>query len=153
MSRPSTSERVLPVRVVVCGSMSAIDQIEDLAASLRSLGHDVVTPTRDERDERWDTLPLSEQMAAKRGFIDAYLDEIRAADMVVLANFDQRGISGYVGANTLMEAAFARALDIPIFLYQEPGEQSAQLELLAVRTGCLGRDPTNLPSTHHIGKC
>lgn len=151
MSLPSTSEPAESGRVVVCGSMSAIDQIEELAASFRSLGHDVVTPSRDERDDHWDDLALNEQLEAKRGFIDAYLDEIRAADIVVIANFDLNGVAGYVGANTLMEAAFARALDIPIFLFQEPGEQPAQLELLAVRTGCLDADPLNLRN-HQIGQ-
>lgn len=145
MPRPSMADSVQATRVVLCGSMSAISQIEELANSFRSLGYDVVTPARDERDERWATLSPDEQVSAKRGFIDSYLDEIRAADIVVLANFTQNGISGYVGANTLMEAAFARAFDIPLFLYEEPGPQPAQLELLSVRTGCLDGNPLNLP--------
>lgn len=66
--------------------------------------------------------------------------------VVVLANFDQNGIAGYVGANTLMEAAFARAFEIPLFLLQEPGPQSAQVELLAASTGCLNGNPLNLPT-------
>ena len=138
-------------RVVLCGSMSAIAQIEDLADSFRSLGHDVVTPSRDERDDRWATLSLDEQVEAKRGFIDSYLDEIRGAGAVVLANFTQNGVSGYVGANTLMEAAFARAFDIPLFLYQEPGAQSAQVELLAACTACLDGNPLNLPAAGSLG--
>lgn len=134
------------MRVVLCGSMSAIAEIEELAASFRSLGHEAVTPDRDERDEQWASLSLDEQVAAKRGFIDAYLDEIRAADVVVLANFAQKGISGYVGANTLMEAAFAKAFDIPVFVLHEPGAQPSQVELLSLRTGCLDGSPLNLPA-------
>ena len=127
--------------------MSAIEQIEELAAQFRTLGHVAISPDRDERDDSWSSLSLTEQVETKRGFIDAYLREIRSADAIVLANFAKDGIFGYVGANTLMEAAFAKALGLPVYLYNEPGPQRAQVELLAVQTACLYGDPRNLPAT------
>lgn len=135
------------MRLVLCGSMSAIDQIEELAAECRALGHVVHTPDRDERDARWSSLSLTEQVEAKRGFIDAHLDKIRAADAVVLANFDKDGVTGYVGPNTLMEAAFAKALGRAVYLYQEPGAQPAMIELLAMKSDCLYEDPRNIPDS------
>lgn len=126
--------------------MSAIDQIEELAAQFRAVGHIAITPDRDERDDSWPNLSLAEQVEAKRGFIDAYLEEIRSADAVVLANFAKDGVFGYVGANALMEAAFAKALGLPVYLHNEPGPQPAQVELLAIQAACLYGDPRNLPA-------
>ncbi|MGI9624910.1 MAG: hypothetical protein ACR2PK_18935 [Acidimicrobiales bacterium] len=127
--------------------MSAIDQIEELATRFRTLGHVAITPDRDERDDSWTSLTLTEQVEAKREFIDAYLEQVRSADAIVIANFARDGISGYVGPNTLIEAAFAKALGRPVYLYNEPGPQPAQVELLAVQMACLYGDPRNLPTT------
>ena len=125
--------------------MSAIDQIEELATECRALGHVAITPDRDERDALWSALSLEEQIVAKRGFIDTHLDKIREADAVILANFNKNGVAGYVGPNTLMKAAFAKALGRPVYLYQEAGPQPARIELLAMQSGCLHEDPRCLP--------
>jgi len=130
------------MKVCICGSMSVIDEMEALATRLRSDGHDVVTPDLSEIDDRWDELTLPQQVQAKQGFIDDYLEKIRHADAVVIANFANKGIPGYVGANTLIEAAFAKALSIPVHLVEEPGEQPCQVEILALQTPTL-RTPTD----------
>ena len=124
--------------------MSVIDQIEALATQLRSEGHDVVTPDLSELDDRWDDLTLAQQVDAKRSFIDKYLDEIRIADAVVIANFTNKNTPGYVGANTLIEAAFAKALGIPVYLVEEPGPQPCQVEILALQTPAQEGAPLNL---------
>ncbi len=125
------------MRVCVCGSMSCIDQIEDLADALRAAGHDVVTPARDALDGRWDDLPLDAQIATKRRLIDDHLAEIRNADVVLIANLTSSGVQGRVGANALVEAAFARAVDIPVVLLEPAGPQPCRLEILALQNGCL----------------
>lgn len=128
------------MRICICGSMSLIDRIEELGDRLRAAGHEVVTPVRNEADQDWHRLPLDRQVAAKAGFIDDHLDEIRRADAVLLANFAAKGVRGYVGANTLMEAAFAKALDIPVHLLDEPGPQPCQIEVLAIACQVLHGD-------------
>ena len=132
------------VNICICGSMSVSTQMNELADRLRSDGHNVVTPDVTELDDGWDDLTLSQQVQAKKDFVDAYLAEIRTADAVVIANFTHKNIAGYVGANTLVEAAFARALGIALYLIEEPGDQPCQVEILALITSPHGEDPLGL---------
>lgn len=124
--------------------MSAINEMEALAVTLRSAGHVVVTPARDTIDGRWAELPLEAQVATKRRLIDEHLDEIRHADAVLIANVSADGVEGRVGANALIEAAFAKAVGIPVLLLEPPGPQSCQLEILALQSGCLHTDPLTI---------
>ena len=134
------------MRVCVCGSMAVIDEIEALASTLRSAGHDVVTPARDAIDGRWAELPLGVQVVTKRRLIDEHLAEIRHSDVVLIANVSAAGVKGRVGANALIEAAFAKAVGIPVVLLEPPGAQPCQLEILALQHGCLDSDPLRIAS-------
>ncbi len=124
--------------------MAVIEPIEALASTLRRAGHQVVTPSRQPMDDQWGELSLRDQVAAKRPLISAHLDEIRQADAVLIANFAAKGVEGYVGSNTLMEVAFARALGIPVHLLNQPGPQPCQVEVLAVATSILDSDPLRI---------
>lgn len=132
------------MRVCVCGSMSVIDQIESLARALRGVGHDVVTPARDAVDGRWDDLSLDAQIAVKRRLIDDHFAEIQWADVVLIANLTSAGVTGRVGPNALVEAAFARAVGVPVLLLEWPGPQPCQLEILALHDGCLDAQPLRI---------
>lgn len=125
--------------------MSVIDQMETLASTLRLAGHAVVTPARDALDGRWTELSLDAQVAAKRRLIGEHLDEIRRSDVVLIANVSVDGVEGRIGANTPIEAAFAKAMGIPIVLLEPPGPQPRQLEILALQSGS-GRSETTSAS-------
>jgi hypothetical protein len=56
---------------------------------------------------------------------------------VLVANFEKHGIEGYVGPNTLVEAAFAHATGRKVAFLNRPGDQPARLEALAMMTTCL----------------
>lgn len=131
-------------RVCVCGSMTHIDRIEALGEVLREGGHEVRTPKRDDLGLDWSTLSLEQQIARKTLYIREYQDEIRTADVILIANFPKHGVAGYVGANSLMEAAVASALGAPVVFLNEMGPQPCRLEAAAVMTHCLNGDPDNL---------
>jgi hypothetical protein len=80
----------------------------------------------------------------KKQFIDEHLAKIRGADAIVLANFTKRGIAGYIGANTLMEAAFAYALGKQIFILNSLGEQPCRPEVLGMQPEFLQGELTEL---------
>jgi hypothetical protein len=65
---------------------------------------------------------------------------------VLIANFPRAGVTGYVGPNALVEAAFGRAMGKPVAFPNRPGEQGCQLEALALMTVCLDGLATNLTS-------
>ncbi|WP_439528092.1 hypothetical protein [Pannonibacter sp.] len=128
------------MRVCICGSMLFIDAMEEMAASLTTLGVVAVAPVRDEADHIWSDLSEAEAIETKRKFIRDYLDEIRTSDAVLIANYTKNGVVGYIGANTLMEAAFAYALGKRVNLLFMPGEQACQLEAISIADTVLNGD-------------
>ncbi len=112
--------------------MRFIDAMEDLCTQIQNLGYRVETPQREEERIDWESPDVRSTALLKKRFIDDHLEKIRKSDAVLLANFEKHGIQGYVGPNTLMEAAFAYALNKPVVLLFEPGDQSCSLELRGV---------------------
>ena len=107
-----------PPHVVICGSMSALAEMEGLAEQLRAAGFRVTTPEPEEKGTDWSTLSLDQAVALKKRFLDGYFEVIADCDIVLIANYPKHGVTGYVGANSLMEAACAHAYGKPVhFLY------------------------------------
>ena len=131
-------------RIVICGSMTFIDEMETLAAELESLGFQATTPVREEAAFIWGELSETEAASAKRVLIDGHFEAIRMCDVVLIANYDKHGVSGYVGANTLMEAACGHALAKPVVFLNPLGPQSCKLELAAISSGVLDGQPGRL---------
>ena len=126
--------------IAICGSMFFIDAMEELSVRLETLGYNVVVPKREGEAICWEGSDLRKLGKLKQQFIDGHLEKIRGSDAVLIANFEKRGISGYVGPNALMEAAFGYALDMPVVLLFEPADQPCSLELLGITSLVLGGD-------------
>jgi hypothetical protein len=124
--------------------MTFIDSMEALASVLRRPEVAVDTPVREEADITWDNLTLDEATVAKSRYVEGYLEVIRSSDLVLIANYDKGGVTGYVGANALIEAAFAHALGKPVAFLNLPGPQSCRLEALALMSTCLDGDISRL---------
>lgn len=114
--------------------------MEKIADELRNGGFRATTPVREEGSLDWSALSSDQAIAAKRQFLIGYFDKIRGGDAVLIVNIKKHGIEGYVGANTLMEAACGVALGKPVFYFNDLGNQSCRLEALAVSAGILKGD-------------
>lgn len=114
--------------------------MERLADRLRHDGVRVSTPEREETGFDWSALSLTEAAAHKKAFLSGYFDVIKTCDAVLIVNADKHGISGYVGANTLMEAACGFTLGKPVWFLNEIGPQPCQLEAMSVSRGVLSGD-------------
>ena len=125
------------LHVVICGSMSAIDEMERLAATLRQDGCVVTTPAREECNLDWNKLPDEATIPLKRAFLNDYFDIIRDCDIVLIANYTKHDVDGYIGANALMEAACGHALRKPVYFLNPIGAQPCALEAKAVACGIL----------------
>ncbi|MBO6891783.1 MAG: hypothetical protein JJ866_07575 [Roseibium sp.] len=124
--------------------MSALKIMETLAARLRKEGYRVSTPVPEEGKLDWQNMSLAEAVAIKKGFLDDYFEVIRDADIVLIANVEKHGIDGYVGANTLMEAACGHALRKPVIFLHPVGMQACQIEACAISSGILHGDAARL---------
>jgi hypothetical protein len=132
------------MKISICGSMAFLDQFEALAAALRADGFTVCTPVREEAGARWEEMVFEHAVALKAGYVSGYLEEIRSSALVLIANYAKGDVAGYVGANSLIEAAFGFALGKPVVFLFEPGEQPCRLEALALMRSCLNGDISNL---------
>lgn len=141
MSHASTPDGKRGSVITVCGSMSFIDEMEAVAQELETKGLSVLTPVREEHGRDWATLSRDESVAMKREYVDIHLAKIRGCDAVLVANLPKHGIQGYVGPNTLMEAAFAHAIGIPVIFLHDPFYQPNGLECASISAGCLDGDP------------
>jgi hypothetical protein len=110
--------------------MSALPQMEKIADELRNGGFRATTPVREEGSLDWSALSSDQAIAAKRQFLIGYFDKIRSGDAVLIVNIKKHGIEGYVGANTLMEAACGAALGKPVFYFNDLGNQHCRLARL-----------------------
>lgn len=120
--------------------MAFIDEMEAIAARFQTEGYEVTTPVREEASFSWNSLTDSESFELKKNYIDRHLEKIRRSHLVLLANFSKNGIDGYIGANSLMEASFAYALNVPIAYLNPIGEQPCRLEALAISQAIVGED-------------
>ncbi len=112
--------------------MAFIDDMEALASTLRAEGYEVETPVRAEKEIDWNVLSDDESCELKRAYIDGHLAIIKRSDVVLIANYSKNGVEGYIGANSLMEAAFAYAHDIPVAYLKSIGDQPCRLEALSI---------------------
>jgi nucleoside 2-deoxyribosyltransferase len=121
------------MKISICGSIAFIEEMENLAKKLKSLGFQEVfvpigaTPTH----------PLKEGMTAEElGIRKRELDLIRkhyykilASDCILVANFDKKGVLGYIGGNTFLEIGYAFVLGKPIFLLNQIPDLSYTSEI------------------------
>jgi nucleoside 2-deoxyribosyltransferase len=112
--------------------MHFYEQMDSIGRQLEDIGFTVTIPAPEEVKIDCSATSDEELGRVKNKFIDQHLVKIRRADAILVANLEKRGVSGYVGANTLMEAAFAYALGKRIYLLHPPGEQSCRPELLGM---------------------
>ena len=134
----------MAISISICGSMSFMDEMEAIASSLAALGCEAMTPIREERNFDWSNLADADLVALKKSFIDRHLAKIRRSDAVLIANFPKHNIDGYVGPNTLMEAAFAHALSVPIIFLFDPSQQACGLECVSISCGCVNGEATEV---------
>jgi hypothetical protein len=104
------------MKVAICGSMSAAKEMLRAKRAFDALGLDTIIQDDVEEhaagriadEEKWRKLAIDP--------LKSYYEEIKRADAVLVVNMEKRGIPNYIGANTLIEMAFAYVLDKRIYL-------------------------------------
>lgn len=107
--------------------MKFYDQMKLMAKDLSAAGFKVHLPTQEEI--LFHEMSEEQKIKAKKQYIQEHMERIRTSSSVLIANFTKNGIQGYVGPNTLIEIAFAKAFEKPIYMIEEPGDQPCIDEL------------------------
>lgn len=124
------------MKLTLCGSIAFYTQMEVLKEELESIGHEVRMPQLDkeaemefggERKINFDAYitehggidafaPDHAIWDVKREAINDHFRKIEWAEAIVVANFEKRGIAGYIGGNTLIEIGLAFYLHKGIYV-------------------------------------
>lgn len=103
------------MKICICCSLSFTEEVIDVAQQLERMGHEVMLPdgVKLRLIERDDFDPVVAKLDVDT--IHEHPAKIRAADAVLMCNYEKNGILGYIGANSFCELYMARYFDKPVF--------------------------------------
>ncbi|MHB8903986.1 MAG: hypothetical protein ACYC40_02700 [Patescibacteria group bacterium] len=124
------------MKITICGSIAFYSEMEKLKEVLEANGHEVYIPLLSneapiemgggkkiyfgqyvEDNGGIDAFPLGHQLwDLKEKAIRDHYEKIDWCDSIIVANYEKKGISGYVGGNTLIEMGLAFYLKKPIYI-------------------------------------
>ncbi len=154
------------MKITICGSIAFYPEMESLREQLFRLDHDVQIP------ELALEVPMEygggkkiyfEKFIQENGGIDSFshghkiwdlkeagindhFEKIKWGDSILVANYKKRGISGYIGGNTLIEIGLAFFLKKPIYILNAvSSDLSYKQEILGMKPIMLNRDLGKIP--------
>jgi len=148
------SYRSKNVRVTLCGSIAFFDEMVEVKKKLEKRGFVVKMPPNELKGENGEIITAkkyyelrksSGEKAAwiwerKAEAIDWHYQKVDWADIILVLNYDKRGIENYIGANTLMEMGLAFFLKKVIYLLNKVPEIGSREEILGMKPIILNGD-------------
>lgn len=142
------------MKICICGSIAFFDEMVDAKNKLEAMGHEVDLPPTEIKDENGDMITVTEYYhlrqkmdssigwiwERKKEAILAHFEKINWADAVLVLNHEKNGVTGYIGANTLIEMGLALWLKKKIYLLHEIPEVPSKEEILGMQPILLGGD-------------
>jgi nucleoside 2-deoxyribosyltransferase len=124
------------------------EKMLEVKNQLKELGHEAHISSfvneyvgKSEKEKEKITIYHKTQKDAIRKFFK----KIKISDAILVLNYDRRGISNYIGGNTLMELGFAHVLEKKIFLMNPiPDIEYYRSEIEAVRPVIIYGDLTKI---------
>lgn len=133
--------------------MTFYEGMLSIKENLEKLGHTVLlpsvaleVPSEQEGEKKYfgqymeenggiDAFPAEDPIwSLKEGAINDHFRKIETSDAVIIANYDKKGVTGYVGGNTLIEIGLAFYLKKKIFiLNQVSSELSYKQEIMGMK--------------------
>jgi len=131
------------MNITLCGSIAFYDEMLSVKNHLEQLNHTVQLPPSKITNENGKPLSVKEYYeirkketseiswvwTSKQKAMKAHLDKVAWSDCVLVINHAKNNISGYIGANTLIEMGLALHLNKKIFLFNEVPQLSYTEEI------------------------
>lgn len=124
------------MKIIICGSITAADEILKTKKQLEESGHEVeISEGVKNLELRGRTEVSTEENAEdkiKHDSIRGYFEKMKNYDVVLVVNPEKRGVAGYIGGNTLIEMAFGHVLSKRLYVLNPLPELTYTSEILAV---------------------
>ena len=137
----------MALKIIICGSISAAEEITKVQKELEAMGHEVEVPQGVKHSHMRKLEGPAEEKAdvkIKHDLIRGYYEKMKNYDVVIVVNPEKKGIPGYIGGNTLIEMAFAHVLNKKLYcLFPVPDLPYAS-EILATQPIILHSDVSKL---------
>ena len=126
----------MTMKITICGSMSAAKKMYEAYKILTKKGHQVFLPEfvieYINGNLSWELGTLSREEGAEKkknhDLIRKHYYKIQESDAILVVNEEKNGVKNYIGANTLIEMAFAYVLNKKIYLLNEIPDSEYLLE-------------------------
>ncbi len=133
------------MNIVICASMAFAKEMSEVGLKLRSSGNIVSLPPEIHGYlDPGSTIPDNAQEKLKLDIIKTYYNKIKECDAILVLNYEKKGVAGYIGANTLIEMAFAYALEKKIFLLHPIPVMDYADEIKAMKPLIISGDLSNI---------
>ena len=132
------------MKIVICGSMTFSQEMINVAKKLGKMGHQVFFPPLAPEfvDGRRIKDCGGEDVSSKKDIdaLNLFYKEIKKADAILVLNYKKKEIDNYIGANSLIEMAFAHILGKKIFLLNPIPKIDYDSEIVFMEPVVINRD-------------
>ena len=148
------------MKITVCGSIAFYKEMEALKRELEKRDHKVLIPLLSAEVPEFGNdrkiyfgkyiednggidafAPEHKIWDMKEGAIRDHFEKIEWCDAILVANYEKRGVRGYVGGNTLIEIGVAFFLKKPVYiLHPVSSDLSYKVEILGMKPKVLHGD-------------
>lgn len=146
------------MKITLCGSIAFYTEMLDVKSRLEKAGHEVKLPPIKVKGRDGSLIPVEEYYKIRKeaGDDDGWVWDRKAeammlhfekeewADVILVTNFDKKGVAGYVGGNTLMEMGVAFFLGKKIFMLNPIPDLSYKEEILGMKPVVINGDLTKV---------
>jgi len=125
------------MKITLCSSASFFYRLPSIKNALENIGYEVLLPSM----TNFHHLPERAFAKIQHNLIKEHFRKIDQSNAVYIANYEKKGIEGYIGGNVFLEMGKAFDREIPIFLMKDIPKSSAYKdELTALQPIVIGRN-------------
>ena len=142
------------MKITICGSIAFIDEMAEAKRRLEKMGHEVQMPPTEMVDGAGTIIPAKEYYKFRKtttrtdGWIwdrkeeamRNHFNKVMWSDAILVLNHDKSNISGYIGANTLLEMGLVFHHGKGIYLFGPIPELAYKEEILGMKPMVIDAD-------------
>ncbi len=149
------------MKITLCGSIAFYKEMLETKNILEGEGHEIKLPPLEITGRDGKPLSITDYYKIRREAnnddswvweekkkaILAHFEKIEWSDVILVLNYDKKGVPGYIGGNTLMEMGVAFYLKKPIYLLNQVPELSYKEEILGMWPIIIANDLSKISSS------